>query len=93
MLRRDNLIDTEPREAPPRARPVPPRRRTRTSGSARSFDGTVNDLSAPKMGAVGATFGRNLPPDYRPDLSTSPTRSRSADELLAPRHVPARRRR
>ncbi|MEU4240585.1 peroxidase family protein [Actinoplanes sp. NPDC026619] len=60
VLRRDNLIDTEVREAPPRVRPVPPpippeKREFRTP------DGTFNDLSEPSMGAVGAAFGRNVP--------------------------------
>ena len=39
---------------------------------ARTADGSYNDLSAPKMGAVGATFGRNLTPDYRPELFNEP---------------------
>ncbi|MEV0321810.1 peroxidase family protein [Streptomyces sp. NPDC050658] len=70
-LRRFNLIDTDVPEAPPKAGPVPApvdeRHRT-----ARSYDGTYNDLSAPAMGAVGATFGRNMKPDYRPDLFDTP---------------------
>jgi hypothetical protein len=63
VLRRENLIDTEPPEAPPKARPVPtpPLEEHRAT---RTFDGQWNDLSAPKMGAVGATFGRNLKPDF-----------------------------
>jgi hypothetical protein len=70
-LRRDNLIDTEIHQAPPMTQsvPEPVDERLRV---ARSYDGTYNDLSAPKMGAVGATFGRNLPPVYRPDLFNSP---------------------
>ena len=36
--------------------------------TARSFDGTHNDLSAPKMGAVGAAFGRNIKPDFSQDV-------------------------
>jgi len=63
VLRKQNLIDTDPPEAPPKARPVPAAvpeeaRWTRTA------DGRYNDLSAPLMGSVGAAFGRNLPPDY-----------------------------
>ncbi|WP_327433450.1 peroxidase family protein [Streptomyces sp. NBC_01236] len=71
VLRRFNLIDTEVREAPPQAQPVPETvpERLRTE---RSYDGTYNDLSAPKMGAVGAAFGRNLKPEYRPDLFDTP---------------------
>jgi hypothetical protein len=67
VLRRHNLIDTEPAEAPPVARSVPgaPPEEVRTT---RTFDGQWNDLSAPKMGAVGATFGRNLKPDFTQSL-------------------------
>ncbi|MFI7503287.1 peroxidase family protein [Streptomyces sp. NPDC049687] len=70
-LMRHNLIDTEPHEAPPAARPapVPVHEDLRTR---RSYDGSWNDLSAPAMGAVGATFGRNMPPVYRPDLFDTP---------------------
>jgi Animal haem peroxidase/Catalase len=84
VLRRDNLIDTEPHEAPPRARPVPaePDELDRVR---RTFNGTSNDLSVPEMGAVGATFGRNLPPVHRPDLYNEPNPVRVSDELLARR--------
>ena len=68
---RANLIDTEPPEAPPRARPVPPPI-PEDVRVARTSDGRYNDLSAPEMGAVGAPFGRNLKPDYRPDLFNEP---------------------
>ena len=54
VLRRQNLIDTEVREAPPQTRtvPAPPPeedRRTRTA------DGTNDDVSAREMGALGLT--------------------------------------
>ncbi|GGN86888.1 hypothetical protein GCM10011579_079180 [Streptomyces albiflavescens] len=71
VLRRLNLIDTEVREAPPKAQPVPEPIPERLR-SERSYDGTYNDLSAPKMGAVGSAFGRNLAPDYRPDQFDTP---------------------
>lgn len=71
VLRRLNLIDTEPREAPPRAQRVPEPIPERLRGE-RSYDGTYNDLSDPRMGAVGSAFGRNLPPDHRPDLHDTP---------------------
>lgn len=81
VLRRRNLIDTEVREAPPKARPapepVPERLRTE-----RSYDGTYNDLSEPTMGAVGAAFGRNLKPDYRPDLFDTPNPVTVSRQLL-----------
>jgi hypothetical protein len=84
VLRRDSLIDTEPHEAPPRARPVPAQP-DETARVRRTFDGTDNDLSAPRMGAVCATFGRNLPVVHRPDLYDEPNPVRVSDELLARR--------
>jgi hypothetical protein len=55
-LRDENLYDTG---VPPHAGPaeVPVRYRT-----ARSPDGTWNDLTAPTMGMAGARFGRNASP-------------------------------
>ncbi|WP_372344865.1 peroxidase family protein [Streptomyces sp. KL116D] len=81
VLRRLNLVDTDVPEAPPKTRsvPVPVDERLRTS---RSYDGTYNDLSAPKMGAVGAAFGRNLKPVYRPDLFDTPNPVTVSRQLL-----------
>jgi Animal haem peroxidase/Catalase len=59
-LRAHNLIDTEPREAPPTARSVPSEPK-REEYVYRTANGRSNDLSDPAMGAVGATFGRNMP--------------------------------
>ncbi|PKV83249.1 peroxidase family protein [Streptomyces sp. TLI_146] len=80
-LRRHNLIDTEAHEAPPEAEPV--------DGPIdeellvrRSYDGTYNDLSAPGMGAVGATFGRTMPPVHRPDRFDTPNPVTVSRELL-----------
>jgi hypothetical protein len=81
VLRRSNLIDTEEREAPPRPRAVPPAL-PETARVFRTHDGRYNDLSAPTMGAVGATFGRNLPADLRPDLFDTPNPIDVADRLL-----------
>jgi hypothetical protein len=69
ILRRDNLIDTEDRDAPPAVVAVPV---TIPEGvrDFRTDDGAFNDLSVPRMGAEpdpgpppvpGATFGRNVP--------------------------------
>jgi Animal haem peroxidase len=71
VLRVKNLIDTELREAPPKAEPVPSSvpEEVRTS---RTFDGTYNDLSDLRMGAVDSTFGRNMKPVYRPDMFDRP---------------------
>lgn len=90
VLRRKNLIDTEVREAPPAARPVPPPipediRRGRVA------DGRYTDISAPAMGAAGAAFGRNLPPILRPDLFDTPSPIRVSRELLQRKEfIPAR---
>ncbi|WP_327588194.1 catalase [Nonomuraea sp. NBC_00507] len=81
VLRRDNLIDTEIREALPQPHPVPPPVDEQVR-IRRSYDGTYNDLSAPKMGALGSAFGRNLPPDYRPDLFDTPNPVVVSRELL-----------
>ncbi|MEU6373137.1 peroxidase family protein [Streptomyces sp. NPDC046909] len=81
VLRRRNLLDTEPREAPPRAQPVPAPIPERLRGE-RSYDGTHNDLSAPAMGAVGSAFGRNLTPVYRPDLFDTPNPVTVSRQLL-----------
>src|SRR5207302_9256557 len=47
VLRRRNLIDPAPAEAPPRARPVPILA-SEDERIARTFDGRFNDLSAPE---------------------------------------------
>ncbi|WP_433378613.1 peroxidase family protein [Actinoplanes sp. CA-142083] len=79
VLRRDNLIDTEVREAPPRARPVPAQDKPR---EFRTRNGTWNDLSEPDMGAVGAAFGRNAPATHRPELDDEPNPLVVSRELL-----------
>jgi hypothetical protein len=80
-LRWKNLIDTEPRDAPPKTRPVPPPI-PESERTARSYDGSYNDLSDPAMGKVGAAFGRNLAPVYRPDLFNEPNPVTVSKELL-----------
>ena len=72
VLRARNLFDSELREAPPAARPVPPAPPGEQVRVTRTFDGTSNDLSAPRMGAVGSAFGRNLRPDFQPELFDEP---------------------
>jgi hypothetical protein len=90
-LRRKNLIDTEPRPAPPKPQPSleePIREEVRT---ARTFDGSYNDLSDPCMGQVGAAFGRNMPPQYMPKLLDAPNPVTVSRELLHRKHfIPAR---
>jgi Animal haem peroxidase/Catalase len=80
-LRRHNLIDTEVHAGPPQVRPVPPPP-DESARTRRTFDGTQNDLAQPRMGSVGSTFGRNLPPDYRPDLFDEPNPVTVSRELL-----------
>jgi hypothetical protein len=58
-LRAWNLHDTEPREAPPQTRSVPGEI-GQDQRLYRTWNGSYNDLSDPKMGSVGATFGRNM---------------------------------
>ena len=82
VLRLRNLIDTEPHEAPPTARPVP-QAPSETVRAWRTFDGTFNDLSEPEMGAAKtSTFGRNLKPRYRPDLLNEPNPILVSQQLL-----------
>ena len=88
---RKNLIDTEPREAPPHgpagaARDRPETERVRPH-LRRHATTTSRD---PQMGAVGATFGRNLPPDYRPDLFDEPNPVVVSRELLDARAASSR---
>jgi hypothetical protein len=81
VLRQRNLYDTEPQDAPPAARQVPPPPQEEER-IYRTYEGDHNDLSEPTMGAVGATFGRNLPPDYRPDTFDEPNPVTVSDQLL-----------
>ncbi|GAA0447930.1 hypothetical protein Ade02nite_60500 [Paractinoplanes deccanensis] len=81
VLRRENLIDTEPREAPPTVRRVP----DPVPGDVREFrthEGLWNDLSEPAMGAVGAAFGRNVPARPAPELAGEPNPVVVSRELL-----------
>lgn len=80
-LRRFNLIDADVQQAPPRPEPAPAPADERLRVH-RSYDGSGNDLSAPRMGAVGAAFGRNLPPVYRPDLFNVPNPVTVSRQLL-----------
>lgn len=82
VLREKNLIATDPIEAPPVARPTPPLPIAEGERQMRTYDGTFNDLSSPQMGAVGSTFGRNLPPVYAPDLFDTPNPVVVAQQLL-----------
>jgi Animal haem peroxidase/Catalase len=80
-LRAKNLIDTEQREAPPKAVAVPSTIPERVR-MVRTFDGTYNDLSDPNMGAAGSTFGRTMKPVYKPDLFDRPNPITVSRELM-----------
>ena len=86
VLRARNLFDSEIREAPPRARPLPPAPPNEEVRVTRTFDGTSNDLSAPAMGSAGTAFGRNLRPDLRPDLFDEPSPIAVSQQLLYREH-------
>jgi hypothetical protein len=59
QLRRDNLHDPS-QVVPSLPRPAPVPEGT-SHHTARTADGTFNDLSRPDMGSVGTRFGRNVP--------------------------------
>jgi hypothetical protein len=82
VLRQQNLFDMQAQEAPPTARPVPPAVPDETSRVGRTFEGSANDLSVPTMGSVGSAFGRNISPDYRPDLFDEPNPVVVSEQLL-----------
>ncbi len=63
VLRRENLHDTEEREVLPSVNPTPPGAVSRESAAFRDPEGRGNDLSDARMGAKGARFGRNVPPE------------------------------
>jgi Animal haem peroxidase len=89
-LRRENLYDTE--SPARRTRPVPAPERARHL-TARTADGTYNDLENPWMGSAGTRFGRNVPidrtfPDYDRLMQPNP-RTVSRELLTRETFVPA----
>ena len=69
VLRKNNLYDTS---ALPAVNVPPVPGATPEVRTARSLDGTYNDLAQPRMGMAGSRFGRNVPLQYvQPD--TPPT--------------------
>jgi hypothetical protein len=79
-LRQKNLHDTEEPPLEASTAPVPADART-----ARTNDGTHNDLSCPRMGSAGTRFGRNVPlGETTPDLANllTPNPRRVSLELL-----------
>lgn len=57
-MRKENLHDTETRPSLPQPLLPPP---TPEQRSSRTADGAYNDLQKPRMGMLGARFGRNIP--------------------------------
>jgi Animal haem peroxidase len=62
--------------------------------TARTLDGSYNDLSYPAMGAIGARFGRNVPlsrtwPEPEPAILTPSPRMVSRELLTRERFIPA----
>ncbi len=87
-LRQRNLFDTGLPDVPP-GRSWEPRFLT-----ARTVDGTYNDLEHPMMGSVGSRFGRNVPPsagepERRPRILEPNPRTISRELLTRDRFLPA----
>ncbi len=88
-LRKENLYDTATVH-PLEPAGDPPERALR----ARTLDGSYNDLSSPRMGAIGARFGRNVPldrtfPEQLPGLLEPSPRVVSRELLTRREFIPA----
>ena len=88
-LRRENLYDTGTGVPVVPAPPDDQRHLT-----ARTLDGSYNDLSDPSMGAIGARFGRNVPlertwPEPEPDILQPNPRLVSRELLTRREFIPA----
>jgi len=91
-LREKNLYDTNTPAAdgaPPPSDPPPPR-----ALYTRTDDGSYNDLSDPRMGCVGARFGRNMPlertyPEEGDALLTPSPRAVSRRLMTREKFIPA----
>jgi hypothetical protein len=81
VLREQNLINLRAKSEPfrpcPAPGPIPESVKT-----ARTYDGTFNDLSEPSMGCAGSAFGRNMAPAYLPKTFDNPDPIRVSRELL-----------
>jgi heme peroxidase len=88
-LREKNLYDTETVAPLAPADGVPPR-----ALRARTLDGSFNDLGSPRMGSIGARFGRNVPvdrtfPEPEPDILEPNPRLVSRELLTRETFIPA----
>lgn len=89
-LREKNLYDTETSRTASVPFPSHPQYLT-----ARTPDGTFNDLKCPFMGSAGSRFGRNVPladtwPDKDPDIMTPSPRAVSLELLTRHEFQPAK---
>ena len=91
VLRKENLVDTttQPAVNTPPVDPYDGRFAT-----ARTADGTYNDLESPPMGMAGSRFGRNVPVEYtfpepEPTLVTPSPRQISRKVMTRTEFVPA----
>ena len=87
-LRAENLLDTSSAKGGTGQQAIPDRART-----ARTADGTFNDLDQPAMGSAGSRFGRNVPikgthPD-RDRLLTPNPRTVSRELMTRDEFIPA----
>lgn len=90
-LRKENLYDTSDAPSIPIPPPTPADNRYLT---ARTADGTFNDLSNPRMGAAGTRFGRNVPveftyPESEPAILSPNPRTVSRELLTRHTFAPA----
>jgi len=86
-LREKNLYDTNSAPSIPSLDPVPDGQRYLT---ARTADGTFNDLSNPRMGAADTRFGRNFPLAYtypEPESAILSPNPRVVSRELLTRHT------
>lgn len=86
-LRAKNLYDTSSAPSIPMPQPVPEGQQHLT---ARTADGTFNDLSNPGMGAAGTRFGRNFPIEYsypEPEPAILSPNPRTVSRELLTRHT------
>lgn len=85
-LRKENLYDTASAPSIPTPAPILAGQRYLT---ARTPDGTFNDLSNPMMGATGTRFGRNCPIEYtypEPEPAILSPNPRTVSRELLTRH-------
>jgi Animal haem peroxidase len=86
-LREKNLYDTE--QATPSIPIPPPVAEGDRHLTARTADGTFNDLASPRMGSAGTRFGRNFPIEYghpEPEPSILEPNPRTVSLELMTRH-------